>query len=132
MRTGGDLEGDVKVAHRAREKPVGRNEREWASFMEEYPLILGPVFTEDLVPPDFDIRGEDEFRQVALAMRLCSVTSFIGVPAIAVPTSIDGRKPRGVQVIGAPYREDVCFEAAAVLERHFGRFTPVTPLLSPA
>ena len=41
--------------------------------------------------------------------------SFIGLPVAAVPVS-NGKLPLGVQVIAAPWREDVALRIAAHLE----------------
>lgn len=43
--------------------------------------------------------------------------SFAGVPVAAVPMATNGPLPIGVQVIAAPWREDVCLKVAAELER---------------
>jgi AtzE family amidohydrolase len=43
--------------------------------------------------------------------------SFIGLPVIAAPVESAERMPIGVQLICAPWREDVCFAAAARLEQ---------------
>ena len=44
--------------------------------------------------------------------------SFIGLPAVAAPVWTDGeRLPIGVQIIAAPWREDLALRAARVLER---------------
>jgi 1-carboxybiuret hydrolase len=44
--------------------------------------------------------------------------SFIGLPVVAVPTFSEGeRLPIGVQVIGAPWREDLVLRVAQDLER---------------
>ncbi|MBN1412503.1 MAG: DUF2239 family protein [Spirochaetales bacterium] len=123
----------------AANKPVGLEEylqatmrrqgfqREWSLFFEKYPIVIGPVFTEPIVPPDFDIRGPEEYAHIANAMRLCTATSFIGVPAVSVPTGIVNGSPRGVQVIASFYREDLCLEAAALIEEKLGIFTPIDP-----
>jgi amidase len=103
-------------------------QREWALFFQRCPLVLGPVFTREIVPPDFGIRGIDEYQEVARALRLCSASSFIGVPAVAVPTMIEKGVPRGVQILSGMYREDLCLEAAAVIESAVGVFTPIDPL----
>jgi amidase len=65
---------------------------------------------------------------VAAAMRMCSVTSLLGLPAVAVPTTVAEGLPLGIQLIGAPYREDMCLEAAVAIEQRLGTFTPVDPL----
>ena len=102
-------------------------QREWAGFLERYPLVLGPVFTESVVPVDYDIRGIEEHRRVSNGMRLCTATSFIGVPAVAVPTGLAEGVPQGVQLISRMYREDLCLQAAAVLEAALGRLAPIDP-----
>jgi aspartyl-tRNA(Asn)/glutamyl-tRNA(Gln) amidotransferase subunit A len=43
--------------------------------------------------------------------------SFAGVPVAAVPIEVDSPLPIGIQVIAAPWREDVCIRIAAELER---------------
>ena len=42
--------------------------------------------------------------------------SFIGLPVVAVPVHSDGALPIGVQVIAAPWREDLALRLARVLE----------------
>jgi AtzE family amidohydrolase len=42
--------------------------------------------------------------------------SFIGLPVAAVPIYRAGRMPIGIQVIAAPWREDICLRVAAALE----------------
>ncbi|MFC7608279.1 amidase family protein [Teichococcus aestuarii] len=43
--------------------------------------------------------------------------SFIGLPVAAVPLWPDDGLPVGVQIIAAPWREDLALRAARVLER---------------
>ncbi|MBN2738080.1 MAG: DUF2239 family protein [Spirochaetales bacterium] len=102
-------------------------QRQWSQFFTEYDLILGPVFTEEVPPPDYDIRGAEEHKALTQAMRLCSASSFIGVPAVAVPTGLENSMPTGVQIIAAMYQENMCLEAAAVIENALGVFTPIDP-----
>jgi amidase len=102
-------------------------QRQWSAFFAEYPVALAPVFTEPVVPAGYDIRGPQEHRQVTEAMRVCTATSFIGVPAVAVPTGIVGGQPQGVQLIAGFFREDLCLEAAAAVESRLRRFTPIDP-----
>ncbi len=43
--------------------------------------------------------------------------SFIGLPVVCVPTWTQGeRLPMGVQIIAAPWREDIALRVAHVLE----------------
>jgi amidase len=101
--------------------------RDWAQFLSRCPLVIGPVFTRPAVPVDFDIGSLDNLKQVSDALWLCTATSFIGVPAVAIPTHVAGGLPQGVQVIANFYREDLCLEAAEAIEARLGRFTPINP-----
>lgn len=105
-----------------------RIQHDWVSFMQDYPLILGPVFTEPPVEPGLETRGPEGNDRVQTAMRLCSATTLVGVPAVAVPTGVAGGLPQGVQVIGGPYREDLCLDAAGAIEERLGTLTPTDPL----
>ncbi|WP_030060969.1 MULTISPECIES: amidase [Streptomyces] len=102
--------------------------RSWTEFLHEYPLLLGPVFTEPPVEPGLESRDQAGRDRVASAMRLCSVTTFVGVPAVAVPTGLaeDGL-PTGVQIVGRAFREDLCLAAAQAVEDRLGVLTPVDP-----
>ncbi|GJD40032.1 AtzE family amidohydrolase [Methylobacterium bullatum] len=44
--------------------------------------------------------------------------SFIGLPVVAVPVRVDDGLPLGVQVIAAPWREDLALRVARHLERN--------------
>jgi amidase len=101
--------------------------RDWSLFLNRYPIVLGPVFTEPALPIGFETRGLEEFVRFGTAARLCTATSFIGVPAVAVPTHLAGGLPQGVQVIAGFYREDLCFAAAAAIEAQLGTFAPIDP-----
>ncbi|MER2263904.1 AtzE family amidohydrolase [Methylobacterium oxalidis] len=54
--------------------------------------------------------------------------SFIGLPVVAVPVRLDEGLPLGVQVIAAPWREDVALRVAHHLERAGVARAPVAAL----
>lgn len=105
--------------------------RSWAEFLDTYPLLLGPVFTEPPVEPGIESRDAAGHERVGTGMRLCTVTSFVGVPAVAVPTGVDDGLPSGVQIVGRAFREDLCLAAAQEIEDRLGVLTPLdVPLRS--
>ncbi|MER6253244.1 amidase [Streptomyces sp. NPDC001584] len=101
--------------------------RSWAEFLYEYPLLLGPVFTEPPVEPGLESRDRPGRDRVGSGMRLCTATSFVGVPGVAVPTGTADGLPCGVQVVGRAFREDLCLDAAQAIEDRLGVLTPVEP-----
>ncbi|KQT61043.1 amidase [Methylobacterium sp. Leaf456] len=54
--------------------------------------------------------------------------SFVGLPVAAVPVRLDGGLPLGVQVIAAPWREDLALRVAHHLEREGFSRAPVAAL----
>ncbi|MEU2506416.1 amidase [Streptomyces sp. NPDC007863] len=101
--------------------------RSWAEFLDTYPLVLGPVFTEPPVEPGLESRDRAGRNRVASGMRLCTVTSFVGVPGVAVPTGTADGLPTGVQVVGRAFREDLCLDAAQAIEDRLGVLAPIDP-----
>ncbi|MGW1188484.1 amidase [Streptomyces sp. NPDC002559] len=101
--------------------------RSWAEFLDAYPLLLGPSFTEPPVEPGLESRDEAGRDRVGSGMRLCTVTSFVGVPAVAVPTGLADGLPCGVQIVGRAFREDLCLDAARAVEDRLGVLTPIDP-----
>ncbi|MGW6935452.1 amidase family protein [Lentzea sp. NPDC054927] len=99
-------------------------QREWAQLLDRYPVLLGPVSTTPSFEPDQDRRSPEALAAYFEATKLCEASSFVGVPAVAVPTGLRDGLPTGVQVISRMYREDLALNAAAVLE------TPLTPAVS--
>jgi amidase len=97
--------------------------RAWDEFARRYPLVLGPVYTER--PFDVDPFDAEQGLRAMLGMRLCTATTCVGVPAVAVPTGVVDGQPLGVQLIGPRHREDVCIAAAREVEARLPVHTPV-------
>lgn len=53
--------------------------------------------------------------------------SFIGLPVAVAPLWTSGGMPIGVQLIAAPWREDICLRAASVLENAGLAKSPIAP-----
>lgn len=102
--------------------------RDWLLFLERYPLIVGPVSTEPPFIVGFDVDDAADPRRLVRAQRLLTAVNLLGLPSAAVPTGTAGSVPVGVQVIGSRYREDLCLDAAEVIEAHCGLPTPIDPV----
>ncbi len=102
--------------------------RDWMLFMERYPLVVGPVSTEPPFEVGFDTTSAARHAEVTRAQRLLVAVNLLGFPAVSVPTGVAGGLPQGVQVIGARYREDLCLDAAEVIEAQHPLPTPIDPV----
>ena len=94
--------------------------REWAEFMQRYPLILAPV---SQVPPftqGADEQGLAAYRDLVDQQTMLYVINLLGLPSAAVPTGLHAGVPMGVQIIGRRFREDLCLDAAQHIENAVG------------
>jgi len=89
------------------------------------------VFTDLSVPMDADILSLESHRRVSRGRSLCSVSSFLGLPAVSVPTGLSDGLPTGVQIIAGTFREDLCLDAAQVIENAFGVQAAMDPAQMP-
>lgn len=100
--------------------------RSWGEFQESHPLILAPVATDI---PGFAGTDLDDGRVAAdlQTMRMAMAVNTLGLPAVAVPVGVRDGLPQVVQGIGPRFREDLCLDAAQVLEDRLGVITPIDP-----
>ena len=100
----------------------------WARLMERFPLVLGPVSTLEAFPVGYDTDGPEAIGRLMRSFRLTELCNLLGLPSLAVPVSVEGDVPHGVQIIGRRFDEDRCFEAAGAIERAVCVPTPIDPV----
>ncbi len=101
--------------------------RRWQLFLEQHPLVLGPVSGEPPFPWGLDVESEATMARVVRAQESQFAVPVLGLPAVSVPTGLAGGLPMGVQLIGPRFREDLVLEAAEVIEARCPPLTPVDP-----
>jgi len=99
----------------------------WKSFMVDYPLIVGPTWTQFPFPLNYDIESAENAFEVITNMRFVLPANALGLPAACVPTGVSDGLPLGAQIIGDMFRDDLCLEAAQVIEDAVGIITPIDP-----
>jgi amidase len=125
------LESEPKLNLKSYIQALGKRlgvARKWTQFAEKYHLVLGPVSTNPPFSVGYDIAGKTEVQNIINSMRLTVTVNLLGLPSVAVPVGIAGGVPQGVQLIGPRYREDLCLDAAEVIENQLGKFTPIDPI----
>jgi amidase len=100
----------------------------WSAFLEEHPIIVGPTWTRLTPQHGFDISVRD-LSELLEIIRPVVPSNLLGLPSVCVPARIDPGSglPVGVLVGGRRFREDLCLEAAAVIEASAGVSTPIDP-----
>ena len=99
----------------------------WAAFMETYPVIIGPTWTQKPFTHGFDITNFESAEAVLEMMRFILPQNVLGIPAVCVPTGVDGGLPTGVQITGRRFREDECLAVGEIIESSMGVLTPIDP-----
>lgn len=90
--------------------------RDWAVFLERYPVLLMPNSWERQLPVDDDQRSADRVREILLAQSPLLGTAVLGLPGLSVPTGLDAGLPTGVQLVAGRFREDQLLRAGEVIE----------------
>ena len=102
--------------------------REWALFLQEYPLILCPFLPQPFFTPGRDTEGAEGVREVLGSALWSYSMNYIGLPAGCLPTRLvhseEGPRPINVQLIGQRWREDKIVEAMIAIESRLGSLAP--------
>ncbi|MCV9880456.1 AtzE family amidohydrolase [Brenneria izbisi] len=89
------------------------------SLFEHTDLLIAPATpcTATLIGQEtMRINGVDLPVRASMGM-LTQPISFVGLPVVTVPVMTANGLPIGIQLIGAPWREDLCLRAAWTLEQ---------------
>jgi amidase len=111
-------------------KALGRRAtvlREWQLFFERYPLILMPVCREPAFELGLDQRDDGAMKRIFDAVAPILAPAVLGLPCVAVPTCVRNDVPLGIQLVAARFREDLCLDAAEIIESCAGHLTPIDP-----
>jgi amidase len=113
-------------------KALGRRAtvlREWQLFFERYPLVLMPVCREPAFKLGLDQEDDAAMKRILDAMTPTLAPAALGLPGVAVPTGVRNNVPLGVQLVAGRFREDLCLDAAEIIESRAGVLTPIDPIL---
>ena len=94
--------------------------RAWRAFLEDYPVVLMPVSAALPFRKDEDLEGPAALDRLWEAQLPQIAIPLLGLPAISVCSGVENAVPSGVQLVAAPWREDICLTAGEVLEQGFG------------
>jgi amidase len=94
--------------------------RRWTRFLAERPIVLAPVSQQVPFAPNDDATSKERFTEIMHGHASLVAVNYLGLPSVAVPVSLLDDGPIGVQLIGRPFREDICLDAAQAIEERVG------------
>jgi amidase len=103
--------------------------RAWSGFMAQTPLLLSPTWTQLPFDHGFDSDTAAGSAATMELMRPVVPANLLGLPSACVPAGRDEATglPIGVLVTGPRLREDLCLDAAEMIETRLGLATPIEP-----
>lgn len=103
--------------------------RAWSQFFAETPLLLSPTWTQLPFENGFDAATPEGVAATVELTRPVVPANLMGLPSACVPAAFDTASglPIGVLLTGARFREDLCLDAAEVIEAQSGVVTPMNP-----
>ncbi len=113
-----------EVLHAERHRVV----RAWSNLFATHPVMIGPIWAELPWPADADLDRSTGLDLMLSTARFITPANVLGLPALALTTGIADGMPMGVQVYADLWREDLCLEAAAIIEAGSKPVTPVDPV----
>lgn len=98
-----------------------RHIRNWMTLLENYPLLLTPTTVRATPEVNADLGSHKRVKELlSNDLRFISSMNVLGLPAAVVPVGLHKGLPVGVQIVGSRYREDLCLDAAAAIEKRAG------------
>jgi amidase len=103
--------------------------REWSEFLARYPLVLTPTWTKLPFEHGFDVATSEGILATMELVRPVLPANLLGLPSACVPAGVDETTglPIGVLLTGSRLREDLCLDAAEVIEKRYPLQTPIDP-----
>ncbi len=101
--------------------------RHWNELLQQYPLIMGPVSTMEPFIVGADTGSAAGINRIVRSFRLTELCNLLGLPALALPVTLDNGVPQGVQLIARRFDEARCFAAAKYIQQDTQITTPIEP-----
>lgn len=102
--------------------------RLWSEFFVQYPVVIGPAWTQLPWPVDADLEPETGVQLTLDTTRFILPANVLGLPAVALPMGVADGLPTGVQIYADLWREDLCLAAAEIIEAGVEQPTPIDPV----
>ncbi len=101
--------------------------RLWSEFFADYPVVIGPTWCRTPWPADADLDPQAGLDTTLDTIRFITPGNVLGLPSVALPTGSADGLATGIQVYADLWREDLCLEAAAIIETEVGAPKPIDP-----
>jgi amidase len=112
------------TVHGARSRLI----RLWSEFFVDYPVVIGPTWTQ--LPWEYaaDLNPETGLDLLIDTVKFITPGNVLGLPSVALPIGVTDGLPTGIQIYSDLWREDLCLDAAELIESNIVFPTPIDPV----
>jgi amidase len=128
--------GRITSLHALRTRPLiwlhaerSRLVRAWSGLLSECSVLVGPTWAAPVWPVDADLDPDHGVAGLLAAARFLSPGNVLGLPCVALPVGAPDANgaPGSVQIYADLWREDLCLDAAEIVETSVTMPTPIDP-----
>ncbi len=105
-----------------------RLQRVWAQMFTDTPVVIGPGWTNPPFLHSADVEPGNEVGLLPQYLGFVVPANALGLPTLAMTTTVVDGLPAGVQVYADHWREDLCLDAGADIEAGCGVVAPIDPV----
>src|SRR5690606_5677746 len=102
-----------------------RLSREWSQFLAAYTVVVGPNLATPIWRADADLHPRTGIPLIGDATRFIAPANVLGFPSLAMPMGMVEALPTSVLICADLWREDLCLEAASVIEAQLPQALPL-------
>lgn len=104
--------------------------RAWSGFFADHPVVVGPTWACPVWPVDSDLDAVAGVERLQDTVRFTTPGNLLGLPSVVLPMGLGDGLPTSVQVYADLWREDLCLDAAEVIERASPPVAAIDPIVS--
>ncbi|MFZ5895197.1 MAG: amidase family protein [Myxococcota bacterium] len=101
--------------------------RAWSRFFADCPVLVGPNWAHAIWPVDADIDPNAGVDLLKETVRFVTPGNALGLPSLALPMGLRDNLPTSVLVYADLWREDLCLQAAEIIEASVEHVSPIDP-----
>ena len=101
--------------------------RSWSAFFAQYPVVIGPTWTQLPWPVDADLAAGTGLALLHNTTKFITPGNVLGFPSVALPMDVVDDMPTGIQIYSDLWREDLCLDVAELLESEVDAMVPIDP-----
>lgn len=105
-------------------------QRAWSQMFDDVDLFMMPTSLLRPFENDLDYTSPESIPEILDAQKPLQAINLLGLPAVALPTHLEGNVPLGIQLVAPMHDDWFALDVAERLEQQLGTFWANSPIWS--